>query len=92
MMEKSEARAMLPKLGACLMRVPANKLPDVDPIPLPCVVIAVNQRHLWYMVRFKSGVRERYKVPPVKHWSQLPENRTMANHKVKRKRRVAYEL
>lgn len=31
--------------------------------PQRCVVVEVNQAHLWYTVRFANGLRESYKLP-----------------------------
>ena len=59
------ARKMLPKVGDKMARVPTlYKSPGMTDLPLlPCVVDYVNVEHLWYRVRFESGLRECYKVP-----------------------------
>jgi hypothetical protein len=88
-MEKSEAQDLLPRVGTTRMEIPSQPgVEKSDNPPLPCVVIEVNRRCLWYMVRFQSGVRECYKVPKVKHYTELPAlNKTAVNHMVKRPRR-----
>lgn len=86
-MERCEALELLPRIGSTIMRVPSNRLPDQLPVPLPCIVVKVHRRHLWYMVRFKSGVRECYKVPEVKHYTEQDKTTSrVANHMVKRPR------
>ena len=55
---KDEVRAMLPKVGTRLSRVPAYKKAEGDhqtPKPEPCTVVQVHRAHLWYMVRFDNG-------------------------------------
>lgn len=63
-----EARAMLPKVGDKLMRVPTlHDSPGFgQPAPRACTVIQVNEAHLWYRVRFANGLEECYKVPELK--------------------------
>ena len=64
-----EARAMLPKVGDRLMRVPSQHSDYVGLLsakPMPCVVTYVHRENLWYSVRFDNfGYTEGYKVPPV---------------------------
>lgn len=62
---KDEARAMLPQVGDTLIRRPSwsNHLGMCGSPPKRCVVIHVNEEHLWYMVQFEAGYRQCYKVP-----------------------------
>lgn len=67
---KEELRAMLPKVGDRLKRVPTYLKLVYGPKrentpPQPCTVIFVNPDKMWYTVRFDSGQRESYKVPDV---------------------------
>lgn len=58
---------IMPKVGDELMAVPTfHKLyaKRTEPIiPRHCVVIYTNPDHLWYTVRFDSGLTESYKMP-----------------------------
>jgi hypothetical protein len=65
---KKTARALLPKVGDRLMRRPemSRSIGISDIPPRPCVVDYVNERHLWYRVRFETGFTQCYKVPAVK--------------------------
>lgn len=88
-MEMYEARNLLPRVGAERMEVPAVRdSTDENPQPKPCVVVAANLLHLWYMVRFDNGVRECYKVPKLipkrTDTEYIPK---AGSHKVKRARR-----
>ena len=59
-----DARAQLPRVGDRRMEIPT--IADgsgYNEKPQPCVVIEVNEAHLWYIVRFENGFRESYKVP-----------------------------
>ena len=65
---KNRVRRMLPELGETLMETPtyvhSRFFTHIKIEPQECVVVMVNRKHLWYMVRFKeSGLRECYKVP-----------------------------
>ena len=68
-MEKHEARRLLPKVGDHRMERPTidettNSRGTLAPTrPQPCVVVEVNEAHLWYTVQFENGFRESYKVP-----------------------------
>ncbi len=65
--EHYEAVALLPKVGDRRVETPAVGVENDDNIaPRRCTVVAVNARHLWYMVRFECGVRECYKAPAIK--------------------------
>lgn len=61
-----DIRAALPNVGDELMKIPtchtANYKREAR-YPRPCVVTYVNREHMWYTVRFKSGVYESYKLP-----------------------------
>lgn len=69
---KEEARAQLPKIGDVRMERPT--IDETTPSrgtympvkPQRCVVVEVNQAHLWYTVEFDNGFRESYKVPRLK--------------------------
>lgn len=72
MLTVESARAQLPKIGDARW-----ESPTIDEItttrgtcmpvkPQRCVVVEVNEEHLWYTVKFENGFRESYKVPRVK--------------------------
>lgn len=65
---KEEAQALLPEVGDMLMEImTVAKVPGMDmPHAQPCVVEYVHREHLWYMVRFESGIRQCYTVPRIK--------------------------
>ena len=63
---RKEAERLLPKVGDKRREVPTVYLSsgrNEPPTPQPCVVVRVNQAHLWYTVEFENGFRESYKVP-----------------------------
>lgn len=68
-MEKHEARRLLPKVGDQRMESPtidettSSRGTFVTTRPQRCVVVEVNEAHLWYTVQFENGFRESYKVP-----------------------------
>lgn len=67
LIEKSEARAMLPQVGDRLWRVPSYLKRDAkeEIQKRRCVVVQVNRSHLWYLVRyFHDGMYECFKVLP----------------------------
>jgi hypothetical protein len=67
MFTKDELKAMLPKVGDKRTEKPtACRVPGVPVKKQPCVVIEVNQEHLWYRVRFEWGGIECYKLPETK--------------------------
>lgn len=64
MMDRATARKLLPKVGERRREVPTiAETGGYNEKPQPCVVIEVNEVHLWYTVRFENGLRETYKVP-----------------------------
>ena len=64
MFNKYEARRLLPKVGERRREVPTiSRENGYNEKHQPCVVVAVNEVHLWYTVQFESGLRETYKVP-----------------------------
>lgn len=64
-MDKEGYKALLPNVGGELIRKPHMRtvLLAERPKPQRCVVVYVNPEHLWYRVRFDSGIYECYKVP-----------------------------
>ena len=65
LIEKSEARAMLPKVGDRLWRVPSYLKWDKEAPQRRCVVVQVNRANLWYLVRyFHDGLYECFRVLP----------------------------
>ena len=54
----------LPKIGDELMHMPTlSKIGISQDVPLPCVVVYVNEPHSYYTVQFKdSGIKESYKL------------------------------
>jgi hypothetical protein len=71
-MEKHEARRLLPKVGDHRMERPtidettSSRGAVQQTAPQRCVVVEVNEAHLWYTVQFENGFRESYKVPKSK--------------------------
>ena len=67
-MTKTEAMALLPKVGDILKESPTMPIATMHYSPkMSCVVVEVNPRGLWYRVRFKrTGICECYKVPKLK--------------------------
>jgi hypothetical protein len=71
-MEKHEARRLLPKVGDQRMERPtidettSTKGTLTATRAQRCVVVEVNEAHLWYTVQFENGIRESYKVPKCK--------------------------
>ena len=65
-----DVRAMLPKVGDRLMRKPTCYYGFYSRFrvdrELPCEVVYVHPEHLWYAVRFSSGIIESYKLPELK--------------------------
>lgn len=57
----------MPQVGERLKKKPHRlKNDDRGPIiPRPCTVVYVHPEHLWYTVRFDSGMMECYKVPEI---------------------------
>ena len=87
-MDRSEALDLLPRVGTPRMEIPSEWCGDKeDKHPIPCVVIKVNRRGLWYMVKFESGIRECYKVPQAKRWGEEAPSKAKVEHQVKRKKR-----
>ena len=72
-MEKYEVKRMLPHVGDQRMEIPTitegKKYSDK---PQRCVVVEVNQAHMWYTVQFENGFRESYKLPKIKPGSGGP--------------------
>lgn len=67
MFNKHEARRLLPKVGERRMEIPTiAEAGGYNEKPQPCVVVEVNEVHLWYTVRFENGFKESYKVPRLK--------------------------
>lgn len=67
--DKTQLQALLPKVGDHRMESPTiDKTMGVGyaKTPQPCVVVEVNEAHLWYTVQFENGIRESYKVPKCK--------------------------
>ena len=65
LIEKSEARAMLPRVGDRLWRVPSYLKWEKEAPQRRCVVVQVNRAHLWYLVRyFHDGLYECFRVIP----------------------------
>ena len=65
---KEELQAMLPKVGEHLMKKPSCSVScQIEPMKeQPCVVVEVNEAHLWYRVQFdKTGICQCYKLPEV---------------------------
>jgi hypothetical protein len=64
-MEKEEVRAMLPKVGDKLWRVPSYLKWEMKDTPKRmCEVVKVDEVHMWYLVRFcDSGLTECFKPP-----------------------------
>lgn len=86
-METSETLS-LPRVGTTRLEVPSTvNYKEEKDVPVPCVVIHANLPHLWYMVRFDSGVRECYKVPKIKHMSETELNVRQRPGRVKNKPR-----
>ena len=67
-MTKTEAMALLPKVGDILKESPTIIIATAHTSPKrSCVVVEVNPQGLWYRVRFKrTGFYECYKVPRLK--------------------------
>lgn len=67
-MTKTEAMALLPKVGDTLKESPTMIIAVAHTSPKrSCVVVEVNPRGLWYRVRFEhTGICECYKVPKLK--------------------------
>lgn len=65
---KAEVVRMLPKVGDRLLRRPSWLKWDMNEAPLRrCVVIDVNERHRWYLVRYdQDGLVECFHVPDTK--------------------------
>lgn len=60
----------LPKVGDKLMRIMTDYSCEYDTIPLPkpCVVVYVNERHGWYQVEFLDNhIKECYGLPVCDH-------------------------
>lgn len=68
-MDKEACKALLPNVGDELVRKPYSRqvLLTERPKPQRCVVVYVNRDHLWYRVRFDSGIHECYKVPDIEY-------------------------
>ena len=49
-----------PKIGERLMRKPELGYDNI-PDPIPCTVVYVNRKHLYYTVQFDAGYRQAYK-------------------------------
>lgn len=64
LIDKAEARAMLPKVGDKLWRTLSYLKWDMKEAPLRrCVVVEVNEQHLRYLVRYyHDGLYECFKV------------------------------
>ena len=60
---KEEAKKLLPKVGDRLIHTATVSDKYQAPRPEECVVIFVHTEHLWYMVKYKDGFRECFKVP-----------------------------
>ena len=60
---KNDARQLLPQVGDKRREIPAAAAEKDDRRARDCEAVYVNERHLWYMVRYKSGICESYKVP-----------------------------
>lgn len=70
-LSKEELRSMLPKVGDRLMHRQLMGYPHREfSEPRSCVVIFVNEKHLWYEVQFDNGFRECYRLPE----TVAPEN------------------
>jgi len=69
MMNKKQARSLLPKVGDVRREIPtigktSTCMENATHTPQKCVVVEVNPAHLWYRVKFEgSGFVECYKVP-----------------------------
>lgn len=63
-LDKEAVRALLPRVGDELMRVPHMHITSLGlerPQPRLCVVDYVNTEHMWYRVRFvDTGLVESY--------------------------------
>lgn len=64
-MDKSIAKALLPKVGERRMEAmtSAKKVGFFEKAAEPCTVVQVHRAHLWYRVVFDNGFTECYKVP-----------------------------
>lgn len=62
-----QIQRMLPKVGDELFLLPAHHSDGDEPGRLVgarrCRVIYVNKKHLFYRVRFASGITQSYKLP-----------------------------
>lgn len=67
MYDRKQAQTLLPKVGEHRWERPTVDEGTGHQIyehqPQRCVVVEVNQEHLWYTVQFENGIRESYKVP-----------------------------
>lgn len=63
---KDDARRMLPQVGDKRRETPTTVAEKDDRRARECEVVYVNERHLWYMVRYNSGICESFKVPRVR--------------------------
>jgi hypothetical protein len=63
MIDKQVLKNKLPKVGDVRMETPTAPQ-GCTYAPQECVVVYVNEAHLWYRVRFvETGFHECYKVP-----------------------------
>lgn len=60
---RAQAKKLLPKVGDRLMHTATVSDKYQAPEPEECRVIFVHTAHLWYMVEYKNGFRECFKVP-----------------------------
>lgn len=85
-MDRSEVLALLPIVGTERMEIPAARdYKDENPVPKPCMVVYANIVHLWYMVEFLDGIRECYKAPKLKHYSECKGKKGPREHVIKKK-------
>lgn len=60
---RASAKKLLPKVGDRLIHTATVGDKILAPAPEECNVIFVHTAHLWYMVEYKNGFRECFKVP-----------------------------